>query len=403
MARTLGINGLGRIGKLTLWYHLTHDDFDGLVVNLGRGVGKSLEDLLDYLVGDSTYGSLHRYLGGIKAQRDTVIEDRAAGKVRIHGKPIQLLMNERNPAKLPWREHGVQTVVDCTGAFVDPTVPGDAPKGSLRGHLEGGARSVLQSSAFKVKSGDPFPDDSVMLINGVNHHRYDPTQHAIISAASCTTTGLAHMMKPLLDRDETSRILTAGMSTIHAATNSQSVLDTIPKDGAKDLRKTRMALNNVILTSTGAAQALEHVIPEIRSIGFMADSVRIPTPTVSLIILNITFQTTLGEGGKPALDRAAINKIYEEAAEESQGLVRYTEQQNVSADMVGEDAAIVIEAADTHTRTGFLEVSVPAEGGGAPRDVRVPVTHVKIFGWYDNELGSYTNQLGRLTRHVAGV
>lgn len=399
--RTLGINGLGRIGKLSLWYHLTHDDIDTIVVNLGREVGSSINALIEYICKDSTYGGLHRYLGGVHAQRDVTIEDAEKWAIKLHGKSVRFLTTERNPAKLNWREHGVEVVVDCTGAFVDPTEAADAGRGSLRGHLEAGARVVVQSSAFKVKSGErTIPDDAVTLIYGINHNLYDPLAHKLVSAASCTTTGLAHMLQPLLSRDLTRRILTAGMSTIHAATNSQSVLDNVPKAGATDLRKTRMSLNNIILTSTNAARALEQVIPEIKKIGFMADSVRIPTATVSMIILNCTFQTELDAGGLPQLNRQVINGIYRDVAgAEAAGLVRYTDEQNVSADIIADDAAIVIEGADTHTRTGFINVEVPTDDGKLI-DARIPVTHVKIFGWYDNELGSYTNRLGQLTRHL---
>ena len=146
-----------------------------------------------------------------------------------------------------------------------------------------------------------------------------------------------------------------------------------------------------------AARALEQVMPEISKIGFMADSVRIPTPTVSLIILNVTFQTELLAGNTPAIDRSVINRIYQEAGEnESRGLLKFTTEQNVSQDLVGEDAAVIIEGADTHTRTGFIDVKLPED-----KSVHIPVTHVKIFGWYDNELGSYTNRMGELTQHIA--
>ena len=128
----------------------------------------------------------------------------------------------------------------------------------------------------------------------------------------------------------------------------------------------------------------------------MADSVRIPTASVSLIILNVTFQTEMLPDGTVSVDREKINAIYKEAANgEAHGLVKYSEEQNVSADILAEDAAVVIEAVETHTRTGFVDLKL---GGGVHR---VPLTHVKVFGWYDNELGSYTHRLGELTSHVA--
>lgn len=422
----LGINGLGRIGKLTLWYHLDRDDFDTVVVNVGREVGTSLHAVAQYIDRDSTYGPLYHYLRGHRGRSDIQVADEAAGVIRAYGKEIRVLRSERDPSRIPWREHGAAVVVDATGRFVDPTAPADAPGGSLRGHLAAGARVVVQSSPFKSRQKDAgVPDDAAMLIKGINHYLFDPARHSLVSAASCTTTALAHMMRPLLDRDLTRHMITAGMSTVHAATSSQPLLDAIPKAGAKDLRKSRAALDNIVLTSTNAAKALELVMPEIGRIGFMADSVRIPTSTVSLIILNVTFQTEMTPGGRPSIDRDAINAIYREAAEgEARGLVRYTEEQNVSADLKGDDSAVVIEAAETHTRTGFVDVVVPLDGGAAApgagatdpatatspattapaptRTVRIPVTHVKIFGWYDNEMGSYTHRLGELTTHVAG-
>ena len=137
-------------------------------------------------------------------------------------------------------------------------------------------------------------------------------------------------------------------------------------------------------------------MPEIARIGFMADSVRIPTAAVSLIILNVTFQAEERLDGTVDIDREGINAIYAEAAGgESRGLLRFSMEQNVSADMLGEDAAVVIEGIETHTRTGFVDLRL----GGAEH--RVPLTHVKVFGWYDNEMGSYTYRLGELTTHVA--
>lgn len=395
--RTLGINGLGRIGKLSLWYHLGHDGFDRFVVNVGRPVGTSLESVAEYIAKDSTYGPLHRFLGGYRGTRDVHVIDEAAGIIRAHGKEIVVLREARNPKDIPWREHGVSVVVDCTGKFRDPHADPEDPKGALRGHLAAGARIVVQSSPFKSKrKGVPLPDDAAILIYGINHLDFDPGKHKLVSAASCTTTALAHMMRPLLARDATRNMITAGMSTVHAVTNSQPALDAVPGANATDLRKTRSAMNNIVLTSTNAAKALEQVMPEIARIGFMADSVRIPTAAVSLIILNVTFQTEERLDGTIALGRDEINAIYKEAAEgEAKGLLKYSDEQNVSADMLGEDAAVVIEGVETHTRTGFVDIKI----GGTEH--RIPLTHCKIFGWYDNEMGSYTYRLGELTTHVA--
>jgi glyceraldehyde 3-phosphate dehydrogenase len=404
--RTLGINGLGRIGKLVLWYHLGRDDFDRLVVNVGRPVGRSLAAIVQYIVKDSTYGPLHRFLHGQSGVLDMRVVDEDRGLISAYGKEIVVLREDRDPKDIPWREYGVFLVVECTGSFRDPYAEADSGRGALRGHLAAGARTVVQSSPFKSRQkGLPLPDDAIMLIHGINDYQYDPAKHTLVSAASCTTTALAHMMRPLLERDLTRNMITAGMSTVHAATNSQPVLDAVPKAGAADLRKTRGALNNVVLTSTNAAAALEQVMPEIARVGFMADSVRIPTSSVSLIILNVTFQSEALPDGTVSVERDAVNAIYQEAAQgEARGLLRFSEEQNVSSDMLGENAAVVIEGVETHTRTGFMDLVVPCrypDPETAQETVRVPLTHVKIFGWYDNEMGSYTYRLGELTTHVA--
>lgn len=402
--RTLGINGLGRIGKLTLWHHLGHHDFDRIVINMGRQVGTSLDSLAQYIAKDTTYGPLHRFLFGQAAKPDLHVVDEERGLISAYGKELVILREARNPKDIRWRDHGVALVVECTGRFRDPAADADVPGGSLRGHLVAGARVVVQSSPFKAAKGAGFPDDVAMLIQGINDFEFDPAKHKVISAASCTTTALAHMMRPLLERDLTKNMITAGMSTVHAVTNSQPVLDMVPKAGATDLRKSRGALNNVLITSTNAAAALEHVMPEIAGIGFMADSVRIPTASVSLIILNVTFQSEARPDGTVSVERDAINAIYREAAEgEAHGLVKFSDEQNVSSDMLGEDAAVVIEGAETHTRTGFVNIKLPPAPGAAPEAgqmARVPLTHVKIFGWYDNEMGSYTHRLGHLTSYV---
>ncbi|MBS7527290.1 hypothetical protein KHM83_11415 [Fusibacter paucivorans] len=404
--RILGINGIGRIGKLTLWNHLNQRHFDRIVINSGRTIGKSLDDAIHYLTTDSTYGTLERFRYGYSGQSLNIkIIDAAENLVEIDGIEIKLLMAARNPRDIEWGKEGVRLVVDCTGVFLDPSLPADHPKGSLRGHIEAGAEKVIVSAPFKLGAGvQKRPEDSGLFVYGVNHFLYDPMKHHILSAASCTTTGLAHMMKPLLETEETSRIVTASMTTVHAATNTQSILDSAPAANAKDLRKNRSALSNIIPSSTGAAIALEEILPEIKKVGFMADSIRIPTQTVSLISLNLTFRTELNKQGQPVIDRAFINDIYMRAAEGPQkGLLYFSTNQNVSSDLKGEMATIVIEGRENHTRTGFLSLDAETLSryhGEIHSDLDLPVTHAKIFGWYDNEFGSYVNALGKLTKYV---
>ena len=388
---SIGINGLGRIGKLTLWNLILSKEFDKIVVNVGREVGMSFEDLLDYSMNDSTYGSLCRFLFGYKGKDDVQVIDRDKGEVNLFGKKVIFLKKDRNPENIGWGKENVSIVVDTTGKFSDPN-DSESKNGTLRGHIAAGARKVILSAPFKFKN-KTMPDDSIMLVYGINHQSFDPSRHHIVSAASCTTTALAHLIKPLLDVEETSEILTASMSTIHSMTNSQSVLDSVPSSGAKDLRKNRAAGENIILSTTGAAKALEYILPEMSSIGFMADSVRIPVPTVSLINLNLTFKDPLNKDGFPIITRAFINDIYKEASEGKYlDLIEFSKRQNVSSDLKGKMYAVVVEGHDTHTRTGFIDL---------PPVSNIPVSHTKIFGWYDNEMGSYVNSLCKLISHVA--
>ena len=408
--RILGINGLGRIGKLTLWHHIGRKYFQKIVVNQGRHIGKDLSAVAQMLEKDSTYGSIHRFLYGYKSERLIEIIDEEKGELLIDGIPVTVLRSHRNPREIPWRDYGVEIVVECTGAFNDPTVLPDHPQGALRGHLAGGARKVLNSAPFKIRDKSlKMPDDAATLIFGINQLQFDPEKHSLVSAASCTTTALAHMILPLLEHFQSKAIMTASLSTVHAVTNTQSVLDSMPKAGVSDLRKSRSILNNIILTSTGAARALETVMPEVREIGFMADSVRIPIPTESLIILNATFQSKIQKDGRGSVTAQVINDLYKEAAQGKQkGLLTFTMEQNVSSDLVGDPAAVIIEGCETHTRTGFISVDL-REIPGLPEDalsqlhetlLKVPVTHAKIFGWYDNEYGSYTNRLADLSVYI---
>lgn len=402
MSDILGINGLGRIGKLTLWHHVGRKHFKEIVVNVGREVGHSLADIAHYIERDSTYGLLRGYLYGHAAEPVISDLDEEAGRLVIDGIPVRILRQSRNPAEIDWRDQGVRLVVDTTGQFLDPTLEPDAKKGSVRGHLEAGAEKVVVSAPFKIKDkGKPMPEDAVTTVMGINDADYDPRRHHIVSNASCTTTCLAHMMKPLLNKFGARNILSASMATVHAATGSQQVLDRLPKSGAGDLRKNRSVMNNIILTTTGAARALRLVIPEMEEIGFIAESVRIPNTTGSLIILVLNLQEAVN--GEP-IRRETVNAIYRQAADDDpKGYLHYTEKQNVSCDIIGlPRAAAIIEAHETHTRTGEATIDLNKIPGIEQNLLsqmkntvfRVPITQAVVYGWYDNELGSYVNILG---------
>lgn len=407
----LGINGLGRIGKLTLWHHIGRKYFSEIIVNIGRSAGTKLEDIALYIEKDSTYGPLYRYLYGYKAK--SVIEniDEEKGTMLINGIPVTLLRESRNPRNIPWKEHGVKVVVEATGKFTNPTTSPDAKEGSVWGHLEAGVEKVIVSAPFKVKEKDlSIPGYIITIVMGINEEEYDHAKHHIISAASCTTTCLAHMIKPLLDYFGSEKILSASMATVHAVTGSQEVLDSLPKAGATDLRKNRSIMNNIILTTTGAAKTLGLVIPEMNRIGFMAESVRVPITTGSLIILVVTLHE---ETDRPSINRNLINSIYREASErEKRGYIKYTDEQNVSSDIIGFfGPAAIIEGHETHTRTAYITLDIskfykiPSETltGSNPGTIEIPITNAVIYGWYDNELGSYTNMMGDLTVKIASM
>jgi glyceraldehyde 3-phosphate dehydrogenase len=405
----LGINGLGRIGKLTLWSLLARRSFDRIVVNLGREVGRSFDDLAHYLARDSTYGQLHNFLHGCDSRPVIEEVDQEAKTLVANGVKVKFLTSHRNPAEIIWAREGVRLVVEATGRFLDPTEPADSPGGSCLGHLEAGAEKVILSAPFKIKDKRrSMPEAAVTTVMGINQTDYDPRKHDLVSQASCTTSCLAHMIKPLLDFFGPKRFLSASMATVHAATGSQAVLDRVPKAGAADLRKSRSMMDNIILTSTGAAKALSLVIPEMRQIGFIAESVRVPVATGSLIILVVNLHDQ--PGGDP-IRREMINGVYRRAASvDKDGYLVFSEQQNVSSDIAGwPKAAAVIEGAETHTRTAEIRLPVAGVLTDKPevldqikdQVLSIPVTQAVIYGWYDNEFGSYVNLLTDRTISVA--
>lgn len=403
----LGLNGLGRIGKLSLWHHVGRKYFSEIIVNVGRKVGTSLEDIALYIEKDSTYGALHKYLYGYRSKRIIGDLDEDKGTMRIDGVPVTILRESRNPKDILWNDYGVKIVVEATGKYDDPTIPPDAKAGSLRGHIEAGVEKVIVSAPFKIKEKErPIPDDAKTIIMGINDEVYDHTKHHIVSAASCTTTCLAYIIKPLLDYFGPKKMLSVSLATVHASTGSQEVLDRLPKAGATDLRKSRSIMNNIILTSTGAAKTLGLVIPEMNNIGLIAESVRVPITTGSLIILVVAFHD---EQARPLINRNLLNTIYRDAAQlEKRGYLRYTEEQNVSTDIIGYFApATIIEGNETHTRTAVVNLDMSKASNtvqaGLQSDLKIAITQAVIYGWYDNELGSYSNILGDLTVKVASM
>ena len=405
----LGVNGLGRIGKLTVWHHVARQFFSEIVVNIGRQSGSSLADIAHYVERDSTYGWLHGFLYGHRGQPVITDLDETDGSMTIDGTKVRFLRSQRDPVDIDWDLHDVRLVVDTTGQFLDPNRGMNRPRGTLRGHLAAGADKVIVSAPFKAKDQSaPPPDDAVTTVMGINTNDYDPRRHRIISNASCTTTCLAHMVKPLIDAFGPKKIMSASMATVHAATGSQEVLDRLPKSGKTDLRKSRSIMNNIILTTTGAARALRLVIPEMEEIAFIAESVRIPTSSGSLIILVINLQE---EPGGEYVRRELINDIYRQAADDSpEGYLYYTEKQNVSGDIIGSPrVAATIEGYETHSRTAEATLDLTKIPGlkanlvSNPADavVRIPVTQAVIYGWYDNEMGSYVNMLGDRTVSIA--
>ena len=405
----LGINGFGRIGKLTVWHHVARKYFDEIVVNIGRQAGVSLADIAHYVERDSTYGWLHGYLYGHMGQPVVGDLDEGSGSMVIDGVKVVFLRHHRDPAEIGWGDHDVRLVVDTTGQFLDPIAGLNHPQGTARGHLASGADKVILSAPFKLKNeGTNMPEDAVTTIMGINDSDYDPRRHKIISNASCTTTCLAHMMKPLINAFGSKKIMSASMATVHAATGSQEVLDRLPKAGKADLRKNRSIMNNIILTTTGAAKALRLVIPEMEEIAFIAESVRIPTSSGSLIILVTNLQE---EPAGTYVSREMINDIYRQAAaDNTQSYLYYTGKQNVSGDIIGlPKVAATIEGHETHTRTAEAAIDLANIPGlnidllSNPGEtvIRIPVTQAVIYGWYDNEMGSYVNMLGDRTVSIA--
>jgi glyceraldehyde 3-phosphate dehydrogenase len=327
----IGINGFGRIGRNFAKAMLErHPEVEIVAVNDLTSAAESAH-LFKY---DSNYGT---YPGTVEVDGDNIV---------IDGKPIRVLA-ERDPAKLPWRELGVDVVIESTGLFTDAA--------KARAHIDGGG-------AKKVIISAPAKGEDITLVLGVNDDRYDPIAHNVISNASCTTNCLATAVKPLVDE---LGWVKGFMTTIHSYTNDQNILDA----PHRDLRRARNAATNIVPTSTGAAKALYLTIPEVEGT-FDGFSLRVPTPTVSMIYL-------VAQTKKPTT-KAELNAILRRAAEgELSDYVQYTEEELVSSDFKRNPSSSIIDAKLTNAQ-GDL---------------------VQIAAWYDNEWG-YSCRLADLTAMV---
>ncbi len=366
----VGINGIGRIGKLLVWLITARKEQESVVISTGRKIGKDIEDLATYLSYDSTFGPYERFMFGIGKGRAAEVKK---GSLYMNGVRIEWLNTQdfRKPGNIPWSEHGAEVVFDTTGKMIDPTVNDE---NSLRGHLNH-AKKVILTAPFKVKNkGALTPDDSVTVVVGVNGHVYDSQKHSIISNASCTTNCCAPPIKALVDHFG-DRMISYALTTVHSVTNSQSVLDSLPKDGDKDTRKRRSILNNIIPTTTGAANAVLEVIPEVRDLGIgsQASAIRVPSNTGSIVVMDVSI---MGE-----FDNGYINDIFRKYSQTYPEVMCYSDKQLVSSDIIGSSYSTIYDSLFTHRRT-------------SKRDERY-YTMVDLNFWYDNEFG-YVNSLMRL-------
>ncbi|MGC8667923.1 MAG: type I glyceraldehyde-3-phosphate dehydrogenase [Chthonomonadales bacterium] len=302
MAVKVGINGFGRIGRLSLRTILQYYPNDIEVV--------ALNDLTDAKTNahlfkhDTNYGAFN---GTVEAQDKDIV---------VNGRRITVY-SERDPGKIPWQEQGVQIVLESTGLFVDPEKAG--------AHLNA-------STVKKVIISAPAKGDVRTIVLGVNEEMYDPAMDHIVSNASCTTNCLAPVAKVLSDEFG---IEAALMTTVHSYTNDQKVADQFHKD----LRRARAAAESIIPTSTGAAKAIGLVIPELQG-KMHGIALRVPTPTVSLVDLVAT--TT-----KPTTKEAVNDAMRKAAAGRMKGYLRVEDEPLVSSDFIGEPASSVVDALET--------------------------------------------------------
>ena len=333
MAIRIGINGFGRIGRNTLRAakKLGLTDLDFVAVNDLTDT-RTLAHLLTY---DSVHG---RFPGEVKAEKDAIIVDGDSMRV----------LSEKEPAKLPWKDLGVDLVLESTGRFT--------AREQAAVHLEAGAKKVIISA--------PAKKEDVTVVYGVNHECYDPAKHHIISNASCTTNCLVPVVKVILDRFG---FVNGFMTTVHSYTNDQQILD-LPH---KDLRRARAAALSIIPTTTGAAKATSLVLPELKG-KLDGVSLRVPTPDVSVVALTCVVEkaTTADE----------VNDAFRAAAASGplKDVLVVSDEPLVSVDYIGSLYSSTVDALSTNVVNGTL---------------------VNVTSWYDNEMG-YSARCVDLLRYV---
>jgi glyceraldehyde 3-phosphate dehydrogenase len=332
MATGIGINGFGRIGRqvLRIAMEQKRKDMNFVVIN-DLTDNKTNAHLLKW---DSTYG---RYPGKVEAAADGIV---------IDGKKVKVI-SERDPAKIPWRDYGADIVIESTGLFTDAS--------KAAAHKSGGAKKIIITA--------PAKGEDVTIVLGVNQNKYDPAKHHIISNASCTTNGIAPVVKVLHDNFKITR---GFLTTVHAYTNDQRLLDT----QHRDLRRARAAALSLVPTSTGAARAINLVIPEMKG-KLDGIALRMPTPTVSLcdFVADVEKKVTVAE----------VNQAFKMAAEGScKGILEYCEEPLVSIDFKGNPASSIVDAENTMV---------------------IGDNMVKVLAWYDNEWG-YSNRLVDLVAFI---
>jgi len=334
MAAKIGINGFGRIGRLVLKTISQHykDKLEVAVVNDLTDAATNAH-MLKY---DSTYGI---YPGKVEAKENAIVVDGKLTKV----------IAERDPAKIPWKDYGVEIVIESTGLFTDAT--------KASAHLQGGAKKVIISA--------PAKNQDLTVVMGVNEQMYDRAKHHIISNASCTTNCFAPMVKVLHENFGVTRGL---LSTIHAYTNDQRLLDMYHKD----LRRARAAAVNIVPTTTGAAKAVSEVLPEMKG-KLHGVALRVPVVTVSLcdFVADLDKEATAEQ----------INQAFQAAAKgKLKGIMEYCQEELVSSDFKGNSHSAIFDAPSTMVLGGNM---------------------VKVLAWYDNEWG-YSCRLADLIVYMLG-